>query len=48
MWLKMRLKNEFYVKMDFPREKVFIAHACVVEKQSWENASVLTDIVLAL
>ena len=32
MWLKIRLKNEFYVKMDFPREKVFIAHALLKNK----------------
>ena len=32
MWLKIHLKNEFYAKMDFPREKVFIAHALLNNK----------------
>ena len=32
MWLKTRLKNEYYAKMDFPREKVFIAHALLKNK----------------
>ena len=32
MWLKIRLKNEYYAKMDFPQEKVFIAHALLKNK----------------
>ena len=32
MWLKICLKNEYYAKMDFPREKVFIAHALLKNK----------------
>ena len=32
MWLKIRLKNEYYAKMDVPREKVFIAHALLKNK----------------
>lgn len=29
VWFEIRLSNEYYMKMDFPQEKVFIACALV-------------------